>query len=67
MKALDKKCQAYAARVETALNNPATRPAEVERLFAILVARRKAMLNNPLFAPLDETGGKLLFPLPASD
>lgn len=67
VKALDKKCQAYAARVETALNTPATRPAELERLFAVLVARRKAMLNNPLFAPLDETGGRLLFPLPASD
>lgn len=67
VKLLDKKCQAYAARVETALKEPTTRPAELERLFTTLVNRRKAMLKNPLFAPLDETGGKLLFALPAPE
>ena len=67
VKALDEKCKAYATRVETQLRNAATRPAELERLFAILVARRKAMLSNPLFAPLDETNGKLLFALPIAD
>lgn len=67
VKLLDKKCQTYATRVETALKEPTTRTAELERLFTTLVNRRKAMLKNPLFASLDETGGKLLFALPAPE
>lgn len=64
---LDERVQGYANRVQTALGTSATRPAELERLFKVLVTRRQAMLGNPLFAPLDETGGRLLFPMPTSE
>lgn len=64
---LDERVQRYANRVQTALGASATRTAELERLFKSLVARRQGMLGNPMFAPLDETGGRLLFPVPASE
>ena len=64
---LKSKVQAYVKRVKTALSDPDTRAAELERLFGILVERRKAMLSNRLFAPLDETGGRLLLPMPAGE
>jgi hypothetical protein len=67
VKKLDKLIQAYVTRVETALNAPADRATELERLFKTLLARRQAMLDNPMFASLDETGGKLLFALPTSE
>lgn len=64
---LDQLVKAYATRVQTALETATTRQDELERLFTILVSRRQAMVRKPLFAPLDETGGRLLFPLPITE
>ena len=50
----------YRDRVKAALSNPATRQAELTRLFGKLVAARKAMLDDPTTHTLDETGN--LFP-----
>lgn len=50
----------YRDRVRAALNDPATRPAELTRLFNKLIAARKAMLDHPNLHALDETGN--LFP-----
>jgi len=58
--------QAYVARVKNALDlaNPAQRKAELERLYGILVERRRLMLSHPVLKNLDETNGQLLLPLP---
>ena len=58
--------KAYVARVKNALDlaNPAQRKAELERLYGILVERRRLMLSHPVLKHLDETNGQLLLPLP---
>ena len=65
---LDKRVKAYVARIEAALA-PASngRKAELERLYGLLVERRRLMEAHPVLQNLDETDGRLLFPLPASD
>jgi hypothetical protein len=65
---LDARVKAYVARVKTKLDtapaNATTRKSELERLFGIVIARRKAMEADPILRTLDETGGQLLLPLP---
>jgi hypothetical protein len=63
---LNKRVTAYVARVKKSLDtapaNAAVRKAELERLFGVVIGRRKAMLAHPTLKNLDETGGKLLLP-----
>lgn len=54
----------YLKREEAAFTNRSTptRFAELVRLYKLALQRRQAILQTPEFKPLDETGGKLLFP-----
>ena len=56
----------YVARVRDKLgsSNADVRKAEVRRLFEKSLELRRAVLRDPTFRTLDETGGILLFPLP---
>ena len=60
-------CKAYMNRVKNALDaaNPTQRKAELERLYGVLVERRRLMRTHPILRNLDETNGQLLFPLPS--
>lgn len=51
---------AYRARLATKLSDPATRPAELRRLFDLAHDRRQEFLAVQIFAPLEESA--LLFP-----
>jgi len=51
----------YKNRIADRFNNPSTRSAEVQRLFQLLIARRQAMVNHPIFGNLVES--KALLPL----
>lgn len=66
VKELKKRVGDYAARVRKALDpapaNAAGRKAELERLYKVVIDRRKEMLAHPILRNLDETGGKLLLP-----
>src|SRR5262249_8950819 len=53
---------AYKNRIPARFNNPSTRNAEIQRLFQLLIARRQAMVNHPIFGNLVES--KALLPLP---
>ena len=53
---------AYRDRLGARLADPATRGAELRRLYDLLDERRRAMLAHEVFGHLDETGGELLFP-----
>jgi hypothetical protein len=65
---LDQRIVAYRDRVKANLDkapaNAAARKAELERLFKIVLDRRRAMVTHPILKNLDETGGRLLLPLP---
>jgi hypothetical protein len=62
---LQNRVTSYANRVRTALGSPnPTRRAELERLYSLLVERRRLMSAHEVLRNLDETGGKLLLPLP---
>lgn len=63
---LKSRVQAYSNRVKQRLDpaNATNRKGELQRLFQIVLERRKAMLADPNLGNLDETGGRLLFPLP---
>ena len=65
---LDQRVKAYVSRVKANLDpapaNAANRKAELERLFGLVVDRRKAMEADPVLSNLDETNGRLLLPLP---
>lgn len=52
----------YVERVRTKLQTE--RSAELERLYRRAIESRQAILNDPTLKSLDETGGRLLFPLP---
>jgi hypothetical protein len=65
---LDRKIADYVARLKAKLDrsvaaNAATREAELERLFKLLIERRNGMEAHPVLANLDETGRRLLLPL----
>ena len=66
---LEKGIKAYVTRVQAALgsSNAEQRKAELERLYALLVERRRQMEAHPVLQNLDETGGRPLFPLPVPD
>jgi hypothetical protein len=68
VKELDQRVKAYLARVKTKLDpapaNAVNRKAELERLFGVVIDLRKAMEAHPILSRLDETGGRLLLPLP---
>lgn len=68
---LEKRVKAYVERIQAALdpenNGSNGRKAELERLYGLLVERRRLMETHPVLQNLDETNGRLLFPLPARD
>jgi len=60
---LKEQVNAYHSRVKQALDNQTTRPAELERLYNLAIARREAVLEEGTgLKALDEFS--LLFPLP---
>lgn len=69
VKALEQRVKEYAKRVRKRLDpaDAEQRAAELERLYDVLIKRRRAMLEHPVFRNLDETGGRLLLPLPPAD
>ncbi len=60
---VDRLLRRGAVTLEAGSSKPATRPAELRRLFRRLVDRRVSFMLSERFAPLDETGDRLL-PLP---
>jgi hypothetical protein len=52
----------YKKRIADRFSNDSTRDAEIQRLFQLLIARRQAMVNHPIFGNLVESGA--LLPLP---
>lgn len=56
------KVQDYLAREKNLLSNSSTRAAELNRLYAVAVQRRQAVLSDPVLSSLDETSGRL-FPI----
>ncbi|WP_074744117.1 hypothetical protein [Nitrosospira multiformis] len=68
---LEKRVKAYVERIQAALDPAANgsngRKAELERLYGLLVERRRLMEAHPVLQNLDETEGRLLFPLPTRD
>jgi len=66
---LDQKLESYRTGLETALDpaDAAQRTSKLKELYEIAVKRRQAMLSpERVFHNLDETQGRLLFPLPCS-
>jgi hypothetical protein len=64
---LRERVDKYAQRVESQLKGtPAQRQQELRRLYDSLLAARRGMLGHPVLSNLDETGGRLLLPLPAT-
>lgn len=61
---LRQRVQDYAMELRTDLQNPATRPTRLQKLFEQLLDTRKRVLADPRLGSLDETGGRLLFPAP---
>ena len=62
---LTTKVQDYLSREKNLLGNPSTRTTELNRLYAVAVQRRQAVLADPVLSSLDETKTSgLLFPLP---
>jgi hypothetical protein len=64
---LQTRVKDYMNRVKNALDvaNPTQRKAELERLYGVLVERRRLMRTHSILRNLDETNGQLLFPLPS--
>ncbi|MBW3599548.1 MAG: hypothetical protein KY475_20035, partial [Planctomycetes bacterium] len=64
---LKAKVKAHFDRVNERLSSsdPAVRKDELRRLYRKAVGVRKALVADPVFEALDETGGQLLLPLPA--
>ena len=63
-KILESRVNAYHDRVKSNLENPQSRAAELRRLYQLALARRRAVLANPVLGALDETAGRGLLPLP---
>jgi len=63
VKQLRLRVEKYLTREQAALQDAATRQAEIKRLFDIVIVRRKEARTNPRFAPLNEADG-LLFAMP---
>jgi hypothetical protein len=63
VKILRQRVNAYLAREQGKLSAPATRQAELKRLFDVMAARRRTARDHPILKSLNETGN-LLFPLP---
>ncbi|WP_416666010.1 hypothetical protein [Egbenema bharatensis] len=62
---LESRVKDYRSRLENNLDrsNPAMRQAELQRLYELAIARRKAVLNDATLSSLNEAGN-FLFPLP---
>jgi hypothetical protein len=60
---LAQQVQLYHDQIEARLANPQTRVSELNRLFALAIDRRLALLNADLFSTINETGDRLL-PVP---
>jgi hypothetical protein len=60
---LREKVRAYLQRIKARLQDPATRQAELNRLFAAAIDSRRAVQDNAVLGALDETGDRLL-PIP---
>lgn len=63
IKLLSEQVEAYHARVSSRLANAQTRQSEIDRLFSVLVQRRRAALDHETLGHLNETGDRL-FPIP---
>ncbi|ARV57429.1 hypothetical protein BZZ01_01200 [Nostocales cyanobacterium HT-58-2] len=65
LQVLRERVQAYSNSIDQKLNksNQATRQAELKRLYDLAIARRKAVLDDPVLTALNETGNEL-FPVP---
>jgi len=61
---LRQQIEAYEVEVGGRLAEPATRATELTRLYGLVLQSRRRVLNDPVLGSLDETGGRLLFPLP---
>jgi len=64
VKVLKERIDAYLTRIKVQLGNPETRFAELQRLHAKAITLRQEILAHPSMGNLDETGRRLLFPLP---
>ncbi len=66
---LDQRVKNYVTRVRAELNPamPNRRKAELERLYKVLMERRRALRSHAVLKNLDETNGQLLFPLPVGE
>ena len=53
---------AYASEIMQALEDPARRSAELDRLYCLAISVRKRVLADETLGSLDETRGTLLFP-----
>lgn len=62
---LSNRVEQYVERAKQRLSGP-QRQQELERLFRITLDRRLTMLRHPVLRNLDETGGRILLPLPGS-
>jgi hypothetical protein len=63
VKLLTDSIDTYHARVSSRLANPQTKQAEIDRLFSLLIQRRRVALQHEVLSELNETGDRL-FPVP---
>lgn len=61
---LRNKVQQYLEREKQQLNNSETRLEELKRLYRLAIQQRESILQHQVLKTLDETQGKLLFPVP---
>jgi hypothetical protein len=65
VKFLREQVDDYHRRIKTTLDNAQTRAAELRRLHALVIQRRKDVLNHPVLKSIDETSNRL-FPVPST-
>ncbi|MUH00384.1 hypothetical protein F7734_52190 [Scytonema sp. UIC 10036] len=65
LQVLKERVQAYTNSIDQKLNknDQATRQAELKRLYDLAIARRRAVISDPVLAAINETGNALL-PVP---
>ncbi len=57
------RVKTYRRTLEARLSDPASRQAELERLYDVAIARRRAVMQDARLAALNESGN-MLFPMP---
>jgi hypothetical protein len=65
LQVLKERVQAYSNSIDLKLNksDSATRQAELQRLYNLVIARRRSVISDPVLAAINETGDALL-PVP---